>query len=371
MIGKLEYWWRHCVVYPVLRRVFHNPELNSPIDIHSVKKILVLRYDRIGDMIVTTPFFKSLKDANPNIRIGVLASKTNAEIIRHNQNVDIIHILPNHWWQIAKEIKNARKENYDVILNFVFNRTTSGGILANLIAPRGIKVGQGDEKYKFYFNKLLKLTRKNEYMVETLASIINEAFDITLTLDQMKYDISIDEETKMDVNNYLTQKHLRQRFMSDKSKSPYVVFNLSANDGVRRISQEQAASIGQHLGIKTAFRTVLIHAPNDMLMFSITKKLEKDANCFPFPERRTATLLEIASLIEGAIAVITPDTSIVHFAAAFKTPVIGFYTQIQDIHEWFPYRVKHKIIMSDKNKPTSSIPVTLMIEEIDEFLRDM
>ena len=84
MIEKLEYWWRHQIVYPFLRSLLHNPEHDAPIDIHTVNSILILRYDRIGDMIVTTPIFRRLKELHPQLKIGVFASETNAEIILNN-----------------------------------------------------------------------------------------------------------------------------------------------------------------------------------------------------------------------------------------------------------------------------------------------
>jgi ADP-heptose:LPS heptosyltransferase len=144
MIEKLEYWWRHYIVYPILRLIFHNPRKDSPIDIQTIDSLLFLRYDRIGDMIVTTPILRSLKQLKPTLKIGVFASETNAEIIRYNPYVDAIYVLHSNWIRLIAEILKARKNKYAVVLNFIFNRTTSGGILANIISPSGIKIGQGD-----------------------------------------------------------------------------------------------------------------------------------------------------------------------------------------------------------------------------------
>ncbi len=371
IVKRLEYWWRHHIVYPVLKWVFRNSEIKTPIDLRAINSILILRYDRIGDMIVTTPVFKGLKDANPHLRIGVLASRRNAQIISFNPYIDKIHILPAHWWQVVREIFRVRKEHYDVILNLIFNRTTSGGVLSNLIAPNGIKIGQGDEKYRFYFNILLKLTRQSNHMTATLASIIKTVFDLQINKDQLTYDIIVDDKTKEIIRAYLTKHNLRMRSASGNNGIPYIVFNLSANDSVRRISAEQALLIGEHLDSKTSYRTILIHAPNDSIMQEIKQQLAKKTRCLPFPEQGNASLLEVASLIEGASVVITPDTSIIHFASAAQTPIIGFYTSMQDAHEWLPMQVKQKIILSVKDQPTSSIPISSMIEGIDEFLQTL
>jgi heptosyltransferase-2 len=319
-------------------------------------------------MIVTTPIFKGLKDAHPHLRIGVFASKANAEIIQNNHNVDTVYILSASWWQTWKEIKRAQKEQYDVVLNLVFNRTTSGGVLANLIAPDGIKVGQGDMKYKFYFNILLKLTRQSNHMVETLASIIKMMFNVHINPDQLTYDIVIDSKTRKTVQAYWTKHNLQPRLISENKGIPYIVFNLSANDSVRRISTEQALLIGEFLSLDTSFQTLLLHAPKDLIMLKTKQRLIEKTRCLPFPEQGTASLLEIAAIIKGAAAVITPDTSIIHFASAAQTPIIGFYTSMQDVHEWLPFHVKHKIVLSDKNQATSSIPFQDMLKALQEFI---
>ena len=51
-VKSIESFWRHRFVYPVLRFIIRNPQIDKPIDILSVKKLLIFRYDRIGDMII-------------------------------------------------------------------------------------------------------------------------------------------------------------------------------------------------------------------------------------------------------------------------------------------------------------------------------
>jgi ADP-heptose:LPS heptosyltransferase len=371
MIKRLEYWWRHHIVYPALKWIFHNAEIKTPIDLQTIKSILILRYDRIGDMIVTTPVFKSLKDANPQLKIGVLASRTNAEIISCNPYVDNIHILPAHWWQILREIFKARNEHYDVVLNFIFNRTTSGGVLSNLIAPDGIKIGQGDEKYRFYFNRLLSLERVNNHMVSIHASFLKKAVGVDMSSSESNYKIFIDNETQKKISSFLESNRLRPRYIQRSDFLPYIVFNLSASNQWTRFSSKQVDELGIYLKNLTTLRIVIITDPGDHEMHKAAHDLCAQDRFLSFPERGSATLLEIAALIEGAQFVISPDTSIVHFASAMSTPVLGFYTSTKDNHEWLPYNVKYKIVISDANKPTSSIPVSRMIKEIDEYLETL
>jgi ADP-heptose:LPS heptosyltransferase len=63
-------------------------------DIKNAKNILFFRYDRIGDMVITTSVFRELKLVFPDIQITVLASKINQEVLINNPFVD--HIVTNH-----------------------------------------------------------------------------------------------------------------------------------------------------------------------------------------------------------------------------------------------------------------------------------
>jgi hypothetical protein len=61
-------------------------------DIKKSKSVLILKYDRIGDMVVSTPIFRELKLAYPDISISVLASKENRDVIKNNPYIDKIYI---------------------------------------------------------------------------------------------------------------------------------------------------------------------------------------------------------------------------------------------------------------------------------------
>jgi predicted butyrate kinase (DUF1464 family) len=44
---------------------------------------------------------------------------------------------------------------------------------------------------------------------------------------------------------------------------------------------------------------------------------------------------------------------------------------MQDVHEWLPFQVKHKIVLSDKNQATSSIPFQDMKKALQEFISSL
>ena len=74
----------------ILRRLTRKKSIN--FDIQKAINILFLRYDRIGDMVITTPVFRELKLLLPEIKISVLASKVNQPILSNNPYIDNIYV---------------------------------------------------------------------------------------------------------------------------------------------------------------------------------------------------------------------------------------------------------------------------------------
>ncbi len=370
IVAKLEYAFRHLFVYPLFRLLFRNQRREERIDLASVRKVLLLRYDRIGDMIVTTPILRNLKRLHPTLHIGVVTSRLNAELVRTSPYVDATYVMSSQPFALIREVLRARRERYDVIINFIFNRTTTGGLLANFIARKGLKIGQGDEKYRFYFNRLLTLERSASHMVETLASIIQQVFGIELKPEDLELEIYVDDSSRRMVNEYLRQNGLRRRMQGGKGAT-YAVYNLSATDAVRRLSPQQAMVFGRWLGTREEMCTVLLVAPGDREMERVARELVSNSRCLRFPQEGRATLLEIASLIDGARCCVTPDTSIIHFASAMKTPVLGFFTPLQGLHEWLPYRVQHRLVTAESGQPVASITPARMIAEMGIFLKEI
>ena len=86
-------------------------------DIKKSKKVLILKYDRIGDMVVATPIFRELKEAFPEISISVLASQINKDVIRNNPYID--EIYTNHKNSIFSDLPTLlklKKKRFDVCI---------------------------------------------------------------------------------------------------------------------------------------------------------------------------------------------------------------------------------------------------------------
>ena len=95
---------------------------NLPLE--KIKKILIVRPDAIGDMVLTLPCIKAIKDTYPHMSITVLASGYNAKVIEHLDYIDNIIIdwfakgEVNNWKDVWKYSRFLKKENFDAAVHF-------------------------------------------------------------------------------------------------------------------------------------------------------------------------------------------------------------------------------------------------------------
>ena len=365
-LERLEQVFRNYFTYPFLRLFLRNKPFEGTIDVDSIRSVLILRYDKIGDMIVTKPILRALKRRHPNLIIGVVTSPVNAEIIANDDWVDHRYVLKSNPVYLAKELLRARKEKYDVVLNFVFNRTTSGALLANFVCPNGIKIGQGNEKYAFYFNKLVSLPPFDRHMVEILAFYVSRAFRVTFAEDELKLFYRVDAKSIERVNKFLDEHSLNRRHHALRANR-YIVVNISVRDAMNVLTDEQLFALVTSLSRIPQFTTIIIYAPEDAAKAMSVWETAGRTHCLIYPEQGTASLAEIASLLEGAFCAVTPDTAVVHLASAMRTPVLGFFC-LAHAPLWRPYGVDHQMVIAESEQRVSSIASTRMVEGAKSFL---
>lgn len=75
-------------------------------------KFLIVRTDRLGDVLLTTPVSSALRDAYPEAQISWLVRPYTAPILEHNPDVD--QVLVDRGGSVSDLIALLKKERFDV-----------------------------------------------------------------------------------------------------------------------------------------------------------------------------------------------------------------------------------------------------------------
>ncbi|MHB9155607.1 MAG: glycosyltransferase family 9 protein [Endomicrobiales bacterium] len=135
----------------------------------AVTRILVMRLDRIGDLVLSTPVFKVLRKHFPRAKISALVREQTADILTDNPYLDEVLIYPG----FLKALFLFRKR-FDLVLDLLMDYDLKPALLTALLKP-AFSVGFDVESRGRLFTAPVPLSAEKKHFVEHL-------FDLTAPL---------------------------------------------------------------------------------------------------------------------------------------------------------------------------------------------
>jgi len=342
-------------VFFLFRLFLRNEQVTLPLDSTTIKKILILRYDVLGDMIVTTPVFNLLKEKLPTTEIHVLGSKRNVGLLKHDKRISKILCYECTIWSLFKLGFIGRSEKYDLILPLVFYKTTNAGLWANWVGGRkSIKIGWSNpwraHLYSALLNAQIPSLPNKMTMSEIQVKFICDCFGWDYNRDLVKLSIELGAENEQYACDFyqVTKNYKR------------IIINISAREN--RILPEKNLRLLLKSFVESYTNIFLfLNAVGEDLQKAnrLSEVCKEKIIVLPF----SSDVLNLCALINQSDTVITPDTAIVHIAAAFDKPLIGLYPNSERIcKEWGPQHDKAILVVPDGDNYVSDIEFTSIIE---------
>jgi len=324
---------------PVLGSLFRNRPSSGKVDPAGVRNILILRLDRFGDMVVSTPLFRALKRNMPRANIGVFGGPENVSVIENDTNVTWIYRRTRNPLRTIVEALRARKEGFDVCLNLNLNPSLTGSIIANVAAPSAVKVMGADEpSTRAFYNMSLNIDRDlRTPMVDQVLKYL-EAFGLSPDGEDRGPYLSLAGTSPEKVDRFLEKEGLLEEGFS--------ILNPFAGDSRREPGESLAVEVAKQVREATGDPIVILRAPGrDREVRAITEGTG-DVRVVSGP--RGCSILETAMLLSRCRFVISPDTSIVHIADAVRKPVVVIYSElVPSFREWYPQSVPYRSLCAE------------------------
>ena len=77
-------------------------------------KILVIRFSSLGDVVLSTPVPRLLKNKFPKSEIHFITKRAYSSVYYYNKNIDKVIDFDNNLYEISLSLKN---ENYDLVID--------------------------------------------------------------------------------------------------------------------------------------------------------------------------------------------------------------------------------------------------------------
>lgn len=346
----------------LLRKLTNKKYVN--FDLKDSKSVLFLRYDRIGDMLITTPVLRAFKISYPDAKVIVIASDLNKDILNNNPYVD--EVIINHKNNLLRDILSLfrlRMLNIDACIEFDHSVIPHAIIRLKIIKPKVVisvkKDGRygvsGDElKIYDYLTDKRKNTHSSRIWLNTL-----EPFGISENSNQ--YDLFIHDLQEEVALNFLNQFNAKCKIginLEGAVEGKKILFSelIKISKGIRQINNN--------------IQIIILTSPRNQ---KNTVKMINQMNLnYISSSYKTQTIQDVAAIIKNLDLIISPDTSIVHIASAFNIPVVSIHENNTDSYELFsPISTINKTVFAPSIKGLRGFDVTKVIDYSNEIIKEI
>lgn len=301
------------------------------------RRILIVRNDKVGDLIIATPAIKAIKRSFPEGRISALVSVYAKDVLLNNPYVDKVfmedargkHRGLRGIYALAGEI---RKEKFDTaIVVFPFFRNALSVFLARI----PLRISTGFRWYQFLFNRLTYLNRS-----KALKHEIDYAMDLA-EIAGVKPLKGYPELFPSDDDF----KYAEQFFSAnDIKKGRDIVVGINPGSGLsaRKWPENNYIDVSRLLIKSYGIKIIIFWGPGEEKMAEDMKK-DIGAGCYAACE---TNILQLAAIVSKCSLFITNNTGPMHIAASTDTPMIAIFDPKKACSpERWGYRDEKRIVL--------------------------
>jgi ADP-heptose:LPS heptosyltransferase len=273
-------------------------------------KFLIIRFSSIGDIVLTTPIVRCLKNQVEDSEIHYLTKSKFAPVIEGNPYIDKIYKLDNNFNQLVHELK---EESYDFIIDLHHNLRT-------------LRVKNRLKRFSLTFNKLnIEKWLMVNFKINKLPNIhiVDRYFEALVPFsvenDNQGLDFFIPKDDQILLSELLPG--LNSKFM---------ILAVGGGHFTKQIPVDKI--IGLLGNIK--YPVVLIGGKEDIDKAREVKKFAKET---VYNLVGKLNIGQSASLINLAEIIVTPDTGVMHIAAALGKKIFSVWGNTIPAFGMYPY----------------------------------
>jgi predicted lipopolysaccharide heptosyltransferase III len=290
---------------------------------------LLFKLRHIGDVLLTTPAIRLLRQSFPKAHITMVVNQGTEEVLRHNPHLDRVLTVNRADgvagpWRLLRELRRRR---YDASVDFASgDRAAWLAFLAG--APRRIALSSPEGARRLLNNQPLPVPNPPFHIVEMYLSFVERGMAIRATDRSLELPVGADDERK-------AAALLREHGVSGR----FVALHVGArSNAAYRWPRERWAQFAQALKQTHGLMPVFVGGPD----------CQDDANWIlsqPCVQAVTlvgqTTMLELAAVLKRAAGFAGIASGPMHVAAAVGTPVVCLF--VDDV-AWRPWGEGHAVL---------------------------
>ncbi len=324
-------------------------------------KIIILKRDKLGDLLLTTPMLQLLKQYFPSSTLSVVAPQSSAWILKDATFIDKLYSYPQPKSFNIKGILSfvkqfyiflkIRSEHYDIAI-------AAGGEFSHRAVKRMLWMKAKKTISYVPKNKIIKGISDPIFELNHKKNIIHESLRIA---ELLKPIIHLKKKIKLPQPYFQPQEDWLKKAESfltlhQLQKKKFVIFGLGARREKKQASKDQIIATANYIYKKYQIKTILVWTPGSKKNKEypgddeVAVEILNGAPKYIIPLRAPLDLT--IGMIWLARKSIFPDSGLMHFAASSPGGVIGLFAETNvspHPSQWGPLGHNSTYIEAKKN----------------------
>ncbi len=308
--------WRNRLVMRFLRAVIGrrtppSPPARPPDWSARPYRVLYLRYDKIGDMILATGIIRAIARSHPTLTVDVLASRRNAPVLERDPYVgSVILFEKKKPWTYLRTFRAARRPRYDAVIDTKVGAPSFTDMVLMILSGAPHRIGVADRETSFVLTlQVPPVASAIHYVDHSAALLAAFGVDATLTAVDLRPEITLSDA---------------ERTWGEAQWRPHatalrLLVNISAGDDSRTWPVDRFIAALTTLRTRAALEILVVSAPEDR------DRAQRIAAAVEGRVAAAPDVRHVFALVAASDVVLTPDTSITHAASAFSVPAVAMF----------------------------------------------
>ncbi|PKV66567.1 glycosyltransferase family 9 protein [Pontibacter ramchanderi] len=289
-------------------------------------KILILRFSSIGDIVLTTPVVRCIKQQVPDAEVHYCTKQAFRGILEPNPYIDKVHTLGDSLSELVQQLK---AENFDFVVDLHNNLRT------RIIKTR---LGKSSKSFdKLNFEKWLMVNLKVNRLpdMHIVDRYLAAAAPLGIQDDGKGLDYFIPADAEVDINT-----------LPVGFQNRYTAFAIGAQHYTKRLPTERIIELCAQLQQPI----ILLGGKEDA---AVGEEIAAHFEPASINNQQSTIILNAcgryslagsASLVRQAKQVVSHDTGLMHIAAAFQKDIISVWGNTIPEFGMYPFRTRYKVL---------------------------
>ena len=311
----------------------------------AARRILCVRLDSLGDVLMTTPAIRAIKESLPGSQITLLTSPAGAEPAQYIPEIDRVLIYEAPWLKASPERANSQYDRsmlskirgqFDAAVIFtVYSQNPLPAALFCYLADIPLRLAHCRENPYHLLTHWVNEIEPEQVIRHEVRRQLDLVATAGFTVTDERLRFCVPGEARTGMANKLLEAGL-------DPAQPWIAVHPGVTAPSRQYPPKRFALAARRLALEDGLQIVFTGLPTEAALVEHIRG-QMGAPSISFAGQ--LTLAEFAALLEQAPLLLSNNTGPVHLAAAVGTPVVVLYALTNPQHT--PWSIPNQILFHD------------------------